>query len=82
VAFESSSDHKIGSKEKIASDSEPDGLTVIYPSKSRQHINSYERIRKEIMDLEQYEYPAKSSGRLSEALLDLAIQLCLWHSLF
>ncbi|MGB6628440.1 MAG: hypothetical protein WBE61_09910 [Nitrososphaeraceae archaeon] len=82
MAFDSSSSHKTSCKAKIASDSEPDGLTVIYPSKRRQHITSYERIRKEIMDLEQYACPAKSSGRLSEALLDLEIQLCLWHSLF
>lgn len=57
MAFDSSSSHEINSKAKIASDSEPDGLTVIYPSKRRQHITSHERIRKEIMDLEQYEDP-------------------------
>ena len=80
MAFDSSSSHEINSKAKIASDSEPDGLTVIYPSKRRQHITSHERIRKEIMDLEQYEDPAKCSGRLSEAPLDLD-KLRLWHSL-
>ncbi|MGB6629239.1 MAG: hypothetical protein WBE61_14030 [Nitrososphaeraceae archaeon] len=42
---------------------------------SSQHITSYERIRRAIMDLEQYAYPAKSSGRLSEALLDTAMSV-------